>query len=234
MWIFILLIIGAFFLFFFAIRADNKRKEGVHRKKYNNPNNPQLLSNQINERLGINTGCKPNEKFSKPNGNKEKRLRKQNKRLKPCGTRSAVDPIGRNGSNTYTSPSEMDSGSVDDLVAQWRKETAELQAESKVWEKEFSSLMGERAKASKFEKEGQLFEAISEYEQCVEEGISSPRFRIYNYAHDIDRLAILYRKTKQINKEVTFLERMIALHPEYTDRHKWKDRLTKAKNLLNK
>lgn len=119
--------------------------------------------------------------------------------------------------------------SVDDLVNQWRRETAELQAESKAWEKEFSSLMGDRAKASRLEKEGKFFEAISEYEQCVEDGISSPRFRIYNYTHDIDRLSILYRKTKQIDKEVAFLERMIALHPEYSDIHKWKDRLSKAK-----
>mgnify|MGYP003258682349 CR=1 FL=1 len=129
---------------------------------------------------------------------------------------------------------KSNNGSVDDLVDQWRRETAELQAESKAWEKEFSSLMGDRAKASKFEKEGQLFEAISEYEQCVEEGISSPRFRIYNYAHDIDRLAILYRKTKQIDKEVSFLARMITLHPDYTDKRKWKDRLEKANKLLNK
>lgn len=119
--------------------------------------------------------------------------------------------------------------SVDDLVNQWRRETAELQAENRAWEKEFSSLMGDRAKASRLEKEGKLFEAISEYEQCVEEGISSPRFRIYNYAHDIDRLAILYRKTKQIDKEIAFLERMIVLHTNYPDAYKWKARLTKAK-----
>lgn len=123
---------------------------------------------------------------------------------------------------------------VDDLVNQWRRETAELQAESKAWEKEFSSLMGDRAKAHRLEKEGNLFEAISEYEQCVEEGISSPRFSIYNYAHDIGRLAILYRKTKQIDKEVAFLERMIVLHPEYSDIYKWKDRLEKAKKLNSK
>lgn len=124
--------------------------------------------------------------------------------------------------------------SVDDLVNQWRRETAELQAESRAWEKEFSSLMGDRAKASRLEKEGKLFEAISEYEQCVEEGISSSRFRIYNYAHDIDRLSILYRKTKQIDKEVAFLERMIVLHPEYSDILKWKERLEKAKKLNSK
>lgn len=121
--------------------------------------------------------------------------------------------------------------SVDDLVNQWRREIAELQAESKAWEKEFSSLMGDRAKASRLEKEGELFEAISEYEQCVEEGISSPRFRIYNYAHDIGRLVILYRKTKQIDKEVAFLERMINLHTDYSEAYKWKDRLEKAKKL---
>lgn len=122
--------------------------------------------------------------------------------------------------------------SVDDLVNQWRREIAELQVEGKEWEKEFSSLMGDRGKASKQEKEGKLFEAISEYEQCVEKGILSPRFSIYNYAHDIDRLAILYRKTKQIDKEVAFLERMITIHPEYSDISKWKDRLSKAKLKL--
>lgn len=225
MWFIIIFFICAFFLFFFAIRADNKRKENKQKKQYDDSNNPLLLSNQIDERLGI----KKRGKFdSKTEINRNKRKRKA---LKPCGTRSAVDPIGKHGNNTYISPSGISNESVDDLVDQWRRETVELQVEGEEWGKEFSSLMGNRAKASKLEKEGKLFEAITEYEQCVEDGISSPRFSIYNYAHDIDRLAIIYRKTKQIDKEVTFLARMIAIHPEYADKQKWKERLEKAKKL---
>lgn len=123
---------------------------------------------------------------------------------------------------------------VDNLADQWRKETEQFKAENKTWEKEFSSLIGNRAKAHNLEKAGRLNEAITEYETCVEKGISSPQFTIYNYAHDINRLAILYRKTKQHNKEISFLKRMIDLHKDFSDICKWKDRLERAKKLNEK
>lgn len=53
MWGFIIFFICAFFLFFFAIMADKKRKENEQKKQSNDSNNPLLLSNQIDERLGI-------------------------------------------------------------------------------------------------------------------------------------------------------------------------------------
>lgn len=121
--------------------------------------------------------------------------------------------------------------SVDYEIDQLRNDVARARAENAAWKNDFSSTMGDRAMASRMEKESRIGDAIVEYEKCVERGMASSQFNIYNYAHDIDRLAILYRKTKQLDKEISFLERMIDTHRNYEGSVKWKERLKKAKKL---
>lgn len=123
--------------------------------------------------------------------------------------------------------------SAADLVNQWEIEAAKLQAYDKDWEREFSSLSEDRDKASKLEKEGDLFGAIVEYEQCLNKCMSSSKFNICNFAYDINRLAILYRKTKQIDKEIDLLTEMINQFNDYEDVVKWEIRLCKANSLLS-
>lgn len=259
MWIFILFIIGAFFLFFFAIRADNKRKEGVHRKKYNNPNNPQLLSNQVDERLGISNRTKPNEKISEPNGNKKKKLRKQNRRLDTCGTRSAVDPIGRNGrSNTYTSPSETDpspnsSGYMtrkqlsyysnylkDELFTDYLLAASDSSL-IKISEQQFKAMLKEKTDSERLSRTfsetannnniGIAFEKSGNIDNAIE-AYERNLDIAYPALHSYERLMILYRKEKRYNDEIRVIEKAINVFPIKSHKvyiDKWKDRLTKAK-----
>ncbi|AVM53353.1 hypothetical protein JN06_01391 [Bacteroides zoogleoformans] len=95
----------------------------------------------------------------------------------------------------------------------------------------FQSSLDGRNKATALEKSGDLYAAISAYEECVQEGKSNSSLTIYNYAHDVDRLAILYRKTKQKDKEITLLTDMIKLNPKFNGIDKWKERLNR---LINK
>ncbi len=97
--------------------------------------------------------------------------------------------------------------------------------------KSFQSSLDGRNKATALEKSGDLYAAISAYEECVQEGKSNSSLTIYNYAHDVDRLAILYRKTKQKDKEITLLTDMIKLNPKFNGIDKWKERLNR---LINK
>lgn len=246
MWIFILFIIGAFFLFVFAIRADNRRKEDQGK-------------NQANTSISfIGNRTKPNEKFSKPNGNKEKKLRKQNKRLNTFGSRSAVDPIGRNGSNTYTSPSEIgispnSAGYMtrkqlsyysnylkDELYVDYLMASSDSSL-IKISEQQFEAILKEKNDSERlsrtlnetannnnigiaFEKQGDTYRAIEAYERNLD--IAYPAL------HSYERLMILYRKEKRYDDEIRVIEKAIndfpiKSHKVYID--KWKDRLSKAK-----
>ncbi|WP_042372603.1 hypothetical protein [Bacteroides neonati] len=117
--------------------------------------------------------------------------------------------------------------SVDAVFSDINKDTKRLIKENKVWSDEFSNSMGSRSEAVALEKSGELMAAIEIYEECVQSGISSKKMNILNYAYDIDRLAILYRKTKQKEKEIDFLSDMIKKHPRYEEVHKWEERLSK-------
>lgn len=258
MWIFILFIIGAFFLFVFAIRADNKRKENVSKKQYNNSNNLQLLSNQIDDHLNVSYRAKPNEKFSKPNGNKEKKLRKQNKRLDTCGTRSAVDSIGRNGSNTYTSPSEIgispnSSGYMTrkqlSYYSNYLKDelfTDYLLAPSdnsliKISEQQFEAILKEKNDSEKLSRTlsetannnniGIAFEKSGDIDSAIE-AYERNLDIAYPALHSYERLMVLYRKEKRYDDEIRVIEKAINDFPIKSHKtyiDKWKDRLTKAK-----
>lgn len=116
---------------------------------------------------------------------------------------------------------------VDEYMHEMEKDLKRLQLENSEWADDFSSAMGSRSDASKLEKSGDLHGAIAMYELCVKEGINSKKMNIYNYAHDIERLYILYRKTKQKDKEISFLKEMIQTHPTFREVPKWKERLIK-------
>ncbi len=48
-----------------------------------------------------------------------------------------------------------------------KKEVEQLQAENAAWQKDFDTLLNFRTRASSFEKEGKLQEAIEEYSKSV-------------------------------------------------------------------
>ncbi len=107
------------------------------------------------------------------------------------------------------------------------KDLIRLRKENEEWSKEHTLSTNGRKKGKALEREGRLLEAIEVYEECVKQGIESKRIHIYNYAHDIERLFVLYRKTKQKDKEIVFLQDMIKKHPKYNNLHQWQERLDK-------
>ncbi len=107
-----------------------------------------------------------------------------------------------------------------------KKEVEKLQAENAAWEKDFNTILNFRTKASTLEKEGKLQEAIEEYSKSASFGNNNERLNFNNYAHDIERLIILYNKTKQKETLIEFLEQLIEKYPEYRDAQKWAVRLS--------
>ena len=108
------------------------------------------------------------------------------------------------------------------------RETKKLEAESRIWEKEFRHAMSEREKAHEYEKLNKPELAISTYLENINYCQSSKKINgISTYAHDINRVIILYGKTGQKELLKEFLTENIALHPEMRGIEKWKDRLAK-------
>jgi len=107
-----------------------------------------------------------------------------------------------------------------------KKEVEKLQMENAAWQKDFDIILNFRKTASSFEKEGKLQEAINEYSKSVSFGETNQRLNLNNYVHDIERLIVLYNKTKQKDKLINFLDQLIAKYPEYSDVQKWAVRLS--------
>lgn len=122
---------------------------------------------------------------------------------------------------------EEETRRMEEQSALLKKETEKLRKESEEWTKVFNKAMENRSQAVRLEKEGDLIAAIDIYEQCVKEGIENVRLKLHNYAFDINRLVILYRKTKQKGKEISFLKEMITLHSKTREADKWRERLLK-------
>ena len=107
-----------------------------------------------------------------------------------------------------------------------KKEVERLQSENAAWERDFNILLNFRTTASLFESEGKLQEAINEYSKSVSFGETNQRLNLNNYVHDIERLIVLYNKTKQKETLIKFLKEIIAKYPDYRDAQKWAVRLS--------
>jgi tetratricopeptide (TPR) repeat protein len=109
----------------------------------------------------------------------------------------------------------------------FKKDLEALQAHNDAWSKEFHDLGSLRDKARQYEKEQRFIEAITIYLNSIERGEQSKLLNIYNYAHDIERVIILYGKTKQKELLIQFLEEKIKMYPDFCDIKEWAVRLTK-------
>jgi tetratricopeptide (TPR) repeat protein len=120
-----------------------------------------------------------------------------------------------------------------DLIRNYEElveKTEALQKENSEWQTEFDKTISLRQKAQQLEKENKFVEAISLYLNSIEEGENSKRLNINNYAYDIERVIILYSKTKQKAELKRFLEEKIKMYPDYRDSKKWAVRLSKLNN----
>jgi soluble cytochrome b562 len=91
-----------------------------------------------------------------------------------------------------------------------KRETEILEKENRQWSKEFNNTIATREKALQLEKEGKLFEALDIYLDSINKDENSKKLTIYNYAFDIDRVIVLYGKTKQKEKLKPFLEENVG------------------------
>ena len=121
-----------------------------------------------------------------------------------------------------------------------KRETEIIQTENRKWEKEFNNTISSREKALQLEKENKLNEALEIYLDSINKDENSDKLTIYNYAFDIDRVIVLYDKTKQKEKLKAFLEDKINKHQNYNKVNEWIVRLSKlnsnntTKNIILK
>lgn len=106
----------------------------------------------------------------------------------------------------------------------------ELQRENKAWEKDFNHIIKLREKAIQLEKNQDYSKAIETYIESIEFGEKSVKLNFSNYGYDIERLIVLYGKTKQTEKQIELLDRIIETYPDSQDTDKWKIRLSKLTN----
>lgn len=109
-----------------------------------------------------------------------------------------------------------------------------IRAENKAWKSSFNEGINLRQHGQELEKQNDLENAIKVYLKAVNEGESDPRLHIYNYAYDIERVIILYSKTKQTELLMQFLREKIEKYPDFGDAEKWKARLIKLESKSKK
>lgn len=102
-----------------------------------------------------------------------------------------------------------------------------LKQHNKEWGKEFNHIISLREKAIRLDKELKYNEAIEVYLESIDFGENSTKLNISNYVHDIERVIVLYGKSKQLEKQVDFLKRIINTYPDFQGTDKWKIRLSK-------
>lgn len=102
------------------------------------------------------------------------------------------------------------------------------------WERQFKILMGYQNGGADLERKGRLEDAIVEYQKAVEYGKNSELFKINNYYHSYERLAVILRKLKMYGREVSVIREVLAEEIAESDRSKMEKRLYKALSLMNK
>ncbi|MET3127543.1 tetratricopeptide (TPR) repeat protein [Arcicella rosea] len=113
------------------------------------------------------------------------------------------------------------------------EELEELKQKNKAWEESFKHIITLREKAKQFEQTQQYQKAIEIYLESIDFGKKSDILNFANYGHDIERVIILYSKTKQVEKEIEFLNNVIYTYPNSQDLGLWRVRLSKLTNNLS-
>lgn len=105
---------------------------------------------------------------------------------------------------------------------------AHKESDAYVMASEMIHSLKERARS--FEKRKLFHEAISVYLVAIEQGIMNSRLRLSDYEQCIDRVIVLYGKTRQKENLKAFLKEQISMYPDYRSIGYWKKRLLKLSN----
>jgi tetratricopeptide (TPR) repeat protein len=110
------------------------------------------------------------------------------------------------------------------------RELKEAKEYNRQWNVKYSYLEELHRKAGIIEKQGDLYEAIDAYNMAIEYG--KIEFNYNFYARDVERLIILYRKTKQYQLEVELITFILKNDISKSVRAKYKERLNRVKQLI--
>lgn len=81
--------------------------------------------------------------------------------------------------------------------------------------------------AKRYESDKNYEKAIEQYKIGLDFAENEPALQIHNFARSIQRLIILYGKTKQFDDLKNILEQSISKYPNYRNVDDWKMRLEK-------
>jgi len=109
-----------------------------------------------------------------------------------------------------------------------------IREENKEWERQANILYGYQRGGIDAEKANDPDKAIECYKQAVEHGRSATLMRINNYYYSYERLVILYRKRKDYDSEIKYIELALSENLQSRDMIWMQDRLTKAYKLKDK
>jgi len=108
--------------------------------------------------------------------------------------------------------------------------TEELTKANQEWQSEFNKLIALREKATSLEKKKQNKEALEFYHKAIELGESSSKLNSSNYIYDIERVIVIYSKTKEYELLIPFLKSVIEKYSNNNEVNKWQIRLAKLEN----
>lgn len=129
---------------------------------------------------------------------------------------------------------EFDPNKVSIDLDDMERKLSEAQENNREWERQFNELFAHVNAGKAAEKDGDTQAAIRSYEEAVRYGREAPRMKVNNYFHSIERLAILYRRIKDYDSEVSLLSSTLDEALSERDRADIEYRLNKAKTLQNK
>lgn len=109
-----------------------------------------------------------------------------------------------------------------------------LRAENKEWSRQANILYGYQRGGMEAEKANDPDKAIECYKKAVEYGHSASKMQINGYYYSYERLVILYRKRKDYDSEIAFIELALSESLQSRDMIWMRDRLEKAYKLRDK
>lgn len=113
-------------------------------------------------------------------------------------------------------------------MRQIEADTKRIQKENQEWDREFKKVISTRSKAKQYEQNDKLDLAIKTYLENITYCQSSGRMnKINTFAHDIERVIILYGKTKQTENLIDFLKINIEKYNNFDKAENWKKKLEK-------
>jgi tetratricopeptide (TPR) repeat protein len=120
---------------------------------------------------------------------------------------------------------------IEDQLNDLKEKLNKIRQQNLLWQRNFNYLFELKHNGEIYEKNGNMIEAIKAYNHAFEFGKNN--FNFNNYASIVERLFILYRKTKNYQEEIDMLNFALSQTIHKNVRIKYEQRLKKAEQLKN-